>query len=463
MFQSINPFTEEKFSEIPALSHQELEAKLNLSHQVFADWSNRHLKERLTFVRSLAGSMDKKKEKLASLITTEMGKPLRQSLSEIEKCLWFCEYIIEQAPFILADKVKLPCAPEKSYVMHQALGVILGIMPWNFPFWQVFRFALPTIIGGNTVLVKHAPNVMLCAIELENLFIKAGFPLGTYQNIPISAEQTEKVITSRYLKGVSLTGSVEAGRAVAALSGQHLKKSLLELGGSDPYLVLDSADLELAAKECVLSRMNNGGQSCIAAKRFIVTKKNEEAFISLVKGEMNTYKMGDPGLKETHLGPLARKDLRDRLDSQVNYLIDKGATLLLGGQVPDRRGYFYPPTILKSSAFSVVSSFEEELFGPVAFVVVVSSEEEAVETANASPYGLGAAIFSRDIVKAEKLAREKIQVGSCVVNQALHSHPALPFGGIKDSGYGRELSAWGFYEFVNVKTIQVADPNLKDG
>ncbi len=456
MFQSINPFTEEPFSEIPPLSHEEWEEKLNLANQVFSVWRARSLKERRALVQKLAELMDKEKDRLAALITREMGKPVRQSLSEIKKCIWLCEYAVEQAPSVLADRVELPYAPEKSYVTYQPLGVVLGIMPWNFPFWQVFRFALPTLLSGNTVLVKHAPNVMLCAIELEKLFLAADFPFGAYQNIPITVEQTGQLMASPYLKGVSLTGSVEAGRAVATLSGQHLKKSLLELGGSDPYLILDSADLELAAKECVLSRMNNGGQSCIAAKRFIVTEKNEEEFISLVKREMSTYKIGDPGLMETSLGPLARKDLRKRLHSQVSHLVDKGAKLLLGGRLPDRQGYFYPPTILKSTASSAVSSFEEELFGPVAFVIVVSNEEEAIETANASPYGLGAAVFSRDIAQAEKLAREKLQVGSCVVNQALHSHPALPFGGIKDSGYGRELSSWGFYEFVNVKTIQVS-------
>ena len=457
MFQSINPFTEEPFNEIPPLSHNEWEARLDISNQVFSTWSDHSLKERLVLVQKLAELMDREKKELAALITKEMGKPIKQSLSEIEKCIWFCEYAVERAPFVLADKVKLPLAPKEAYVTHQPLGVILGIMPWNFPFWQVFRFALPTLLSGNTVLVKHAPNVMLCAIELEKLFLKVGFPSGAYQNIPITVEQTEKLIASSYLKGVSLTGSVEAGRAVAALSGRHLKKSLLELGGSDPYLILDSADLDLAAKECVLSRMNNAGQSCIAAKRFIVTKKNEEEFVSLVKREMSNYKIGDPGLAETNLGPLARKDLRDHLQSQVSHLVDKGAELLLGGQLPDRQGYFYPPTILKSAASSAVSSFEEELFGPVAFVIVVSNEEEAIETANASPYGLGAAIFSRDIARAEKLAREKLQAGSCVVNQALHSHPALPFGGVKDSGYGRELSTWGFYEFVNVKTIQITE------
>ena len=457
MFQSINPFTEEKLSEIPSLSYQELEEKLSLSNKVFADWSNKHLRERLYFVQNLIGILNREKQRLAALITKEMGKPIKQSVAEIEKCFWLCEYVEAQAPVFLVDKVKLPFAPKNAYVTYQALGMILGIMPWNFPFWQVFRFVLPTVLSGNTVLVKHAPNVMLCAIELEKLFIEAGFPVGLYQNLPISIEQTAKVITDCRLNGVSLTGSVKAGRTVAALSGQYLKKSLLELGGSDPYLVLDSANLKLASKECVMSRMNNNGQSCIAAKRFIVTKKNVEEFISLIKEEMDIYKIGNPALMETNLGPLACKDLRDHLHGQVNRLIDRGAQLLLGGQLSDRQGYFYPPTVLRSSASSAISAFEEELFGPVAFVITVSSEDEAIEVANASPYGLGAAIFSQDIAKAETIAREKLRVGSCVVNQALHSHPALPFGGVKDSGYGRELSSWGFYEFVNVKTVQISD------
>ena len=453
MFQSINPFTEEQFSEIAFLSDLELEEKLCFSSQVFTVWNSFHLDKKIVCVQNLIAILNQEKQELASLITKEMGKPLSQSVAEIEKCAQLCEYVATQAPFFLADKTHLPFAPKNSYIMYQALGVILGIMPWNFPFWQVFRFALPALLSGNTVLVKHAPNVMLCAIELETLFIKAGFPVGLYQNLPISLEQTTKVIKDSRLRGVSLTGSVKAGRSVAALAGEYLKKSLLELGGNDPYLILDSADLKLAAKECALSRMNNSGQSCIAAKRFIVTDKNADEFVALLTGEMKAYKMENPLLMETNFGPLARKNLRDHLHSQVNRLIYKGAEVLLGAQLPARRGYFYPPTVLRGSAASAVSSFEEELFGPVALVIIVSNEEEAVQIANHSSYGLGAAIFSRDIAKAEKLARDTMQTGSCVVNQALHSHPALPFGGIKDSGYGRELSACGFYEFVNIKTI----------
>ena len=454
MFQSINPFTEEKFSEVSPLSSPQMEEKLSLATQVFNTWSRTSLDNRITYVQNLISVLEKEKQNLAVLITKEMGKPIKQSIAEIEKCGILCEYVSKQAPFFLSDKTHIPSAPEKSYVIYQALGVILGIMPWNFPFWQVFRFALPTLLSGNAVLVKQAPNVMLCGIELEKLFVKAGFPVGLYQNLPISVEQTEKVIANSRVRGVSLTGSVKAGRAVSALAGQYLKKSVLELGGSDPYVILDSADLEQAAKECTLSRLNNGGQSCIAAKRLIVTKKNEEEFIFLLKKEMSNYKMDDPMLPDTRLGPLARRDLRDHLHKQVESLIEKGAKVLLGAQLPkDKQGYFYSPTVLHAVFDSEASSFTEELFGPVALVITVPSEEEALLVSNASPYGLGAAVFSKDESKAEEWARDKLQTGSCAVNQALHSHPALPFGGIKDSGYGRELSSWGFYEFVNIKTI----------
>ena len=453
MFQSINPFTEEIFHEVKSLLDQELENKLSCSIQSFSVWSRFSLSKRVACVQNLNLILNREKQNIAVLITKEMGKPIKQSIAEIEKCARLCEYTVEQVISVLADKKHLSFAPENSYITYQPLGPILGIMPWNFPFWQVFRFVLPTLLSGNTILIKQAPNVMLCGIELEKLFIEAGFPNEVYQNLPVSIEQSAKVIADHRVRGVSLTGSVSAGRAVASLAGRFLKKSLLELGGNDPYVILDSADLHLAAKECVLSRMNNSGQSCIAAKRFIVTDKNAEAFVSCIKEEMRVYEMGNPLLMETNLGPLARKDLRDRLHKQVNALIHVGAKVLMGGTVPARRGYFYPPTVLCCSVRSI-ADFDEELFGPVAFVITVSNEEEAIQAANNSSYGLGAAVFSQDMEKAEKLARDELQAGSCVVNQALHSHPALPFGGIKDSGYGRELSFCGFYEFVNIKTIQ---------
>ena len=452
-FYSVNPCTEEVFNEVAVLSDSEWEQKLCLSDQVFSSWEAKDLTDRITVVKNLIKILDQKKPELAALITKEMGKPIKQSLAELEKCIKFCEYAATQAPAFLADKKSLPFAPENSYVMYKPLGVILGIMPWNFPFWQVFRFAIPALLVGNSILVKPAPNVMLCGVELEKLFIKAGFPSGVYQNLSISVEQTEKMIINPRIKGLSLTGSVQAGRKVASLAGQYLKKSVLELGGSDPYVILDSADLKQAAKECVLSRMNNNGQSCIAAKRFIVTNKKAEEFSAFIIEEMSVYQMGDPFISENSLGPLARRDLRDHLHSQVNHLVDRGAKSLLGAKVPERKGWFYPPTVLSGSVSSGIDSFDEELFGPVALIIQVSDEEEAAKVANDSSYGLGSAVFSQDREKAEEWARNRLQAGSCAINQALHSHPALPFGGIKDSGYGRELSAWGFYEFVNIKTI----------
>jgi len=452
IFTSINPFTEKLVGKTIGFSDVDIENALSLSEKAFTSWSNYSLEKKTDIVQKLMVELDKNKNQLATLITKEMGKPIKQSIAEVEKCIKLCDYVIKQSPIALADKTNIPQAPSGSYVIYKPLGVIMGIMPWNFPFWQVFRFALPTLISGNTVLVKKAPNVMLCGVELEKLFIAAGFPIGVYQNLPISVEQVPLIIADDRVKGVSLTGSVEAGRSVATLAGKHLKKTLLELGGSDPYIVLDSADLKIASKECALSRMNNAGQSCIAAKRIIVTKKVEEEFIRLLIEEMRFYNMGDPLSINSHLGPLAREDLRNNLHSQVQALMKKKAQVLLGGKIPSRKGYFYPATVLKISA-DHVRSFDEELFGPVALVIVASHEEEALKIANDSSYGLGAVVFSQEEKKAKKWVHDLLQAGSGSVNKVLHSHPALPFGGIKNSGYGRELSFQGFYEFVNIKTI----------
>ena len=453
MFTSIDPFTEKQFRSCPFLTFEELENKLKFSVSASKIWAPLPLEKKIQFVENLKINLLQKKKELAQLITKEVGKPITQSLGEIEKCATLCDYVAEQAPQFLSDQKFFQNPEDQAYVTYQPLGTILGIMPWNFPFWQVLRFSLPALVGGNSVLVKQAPNVGLCGHELEKLFTE--FPKGCYQDIPISVEQVENIIEDSRIQGVSLTGSVKAGKAVAQLSGKHLKKLVLELGGSDPYIILDSADLKQAARECVKARMNNAGQSCIAAKRLIVTSKNAASFSSLIQEEMQKYKIGDPHLKETKLGPLARKDLRDELHNQVSYLVDQGAEVLCGAYIPPQKGYFYPPSVLRVKTPSPLTRFEGELFGPVALIFVVSSEEEALELANNSSYGLGAAVFSKDIKKAEKWARNLVQAGSCTVNGALHSHPALPFGGTKNSGYGRELSQWGFYEFVNIKTIRI--------
>ena len=455
MFLSINPFTEETITETMPFSDLELENVLDLSHQAFFNWKRENVKKRVSYVQKLGRVLEDQKQELSFLMTKEMGKLRSQSLAEIEKCINLCKYVVNVSSSVLADRRSLPFAPEGSYLTYQALGIVLGVMPWNFPVWQVLRFALPTLMSGNTVLVKHSPNVMGCAESLGKLFNQI-FPEGVYQNLPISIKQTEKILVDSRIKGVSLTGSVKAGRSIGALAGKYLKKSLLELGGSDPYLILDTVDLKLAAEQCVQSRMNNNGQSCIAAKRLIVTQKNQEHFISLIVEKMKRFNRGDPLLPETRLGPLARKDLRDTLHKQVRELIRKGAKLLLGGEINSKqRGWFYPPTVLSSlSSVTGVSLYEEELFGPVALIIIVSNEEEAVELANASSYGLGSAVFCSDLKKAKDIAH-RLEAGACAINRCLHSDPALPFGGVKNSGYGRELSDLGFYEFVNIKTIRL--------
>ena len=455
MFLSINPYTEEPLAETLALSDSEWDKKLALSAKSLSSWHPLPLHKKISLVQNLKASLLKNKTKLSTLITQEMGKPIRQSQAEVEKSTRLAEYMTYQAPLVLADQKNIPLAPKGSYITFQAMGIILGIMPWNFPIWQALRFALPTLLGGNVILLKPAPNVLLLSLQLEKLFLSAGFPSGVCQVLPISHEQTGKVIADRRVRGVSLTGSVKAGRAVASLAGKHLKKVVLELGGSDPYIIRDLADLKLSAQECVHARMNNSGQSCIAAKRLLVTRKNAKKFISFVKQELLLYnKAGDPMQENTKLGPLARRDLRENLHSQVKALIKKGAVCEMGGVMPQRKGWFYPPTLLHIQA-QELAYFEEELFGPVALVIVASKEEELLPLANHSPYGLGGAVFSQNKADAELWARDLVESGACAVNQALHSHPALPFGGVRDSGYGRELSTFGFYEFLNIKTITI--------
>ena len=454
MFYSINPFTEQIIKETKPLSDSDLKESIKISQNSFLEWKTTSLEERISFLSDLKSQMKAQKNQLALLVTTEMGKPLNQAKSEIEKCLSLCDYMEQTAPVALCTKKDMPLSPPGSYVLHQALGVILGIMPWNFPVWQVMRFAVPALLAGNAVVVKHAPQVMGVAGFLSRLFQKA-FKNKVYQNLPLSLKQTHEVIAHPVIQGVSLTGSVGAGKAIACQAGRYLKKTLLELGGSDPYIVLDDADLKKAAHQCVLSRMNNNGQSCIAAKRFIVTQKNQKTFTDLVLKEMNSFRMGDPLKPETSLGPLARKDLRDTLDRQVKNLKKQGAECLMGGEKLKQTGWFYPPTVLRSDKESVLKH-EEELFGPTALILEVKNEEEALKWANTSPYGLGAAVFSQSKDKAHRVALQ-LQTGACAINQCLHSHPALPFGGVKNSGYGRELSLQGFYEFVNIKTIRDDD------
>lgn len=382
-----------------------------------------------------------------------MGKPLKQGIAEIEKCASVCDYYAENAQkFLQQETVKTDAS--KSYISFQPLGVILAVMPWNFPFWQVFRFLAPALMAGNCGVLKHASNVPGCAIAIEDIIKEAGFPTHVFQTLLIESSAVSRVIENPFIKAVTLTGSIPAGQKVAQKAASLLKKTVLELGGSDAYLILEDADLELTAETCVNSRLINSGQSCIAAKRFIVLKEIEENFIRLFKEKMAAKVMGDPLDEKTQIGPQARVDLRDQLHEQVLKSISQGAKCILGGKIPEGNHAFYPPTIL-TNVKKGMPAYDEELFGPVASIISAEDEKEAIFIANDTVFGLGAAVFSTDIARAENIAEKKIQAGSCFVNALVKSDPRLPFGGINQSGYGRELSPYGIKEFVNIKTVYV--------
>jgi succinate-semialdehyde dehydrogenase/glutarate-semialdehyde dehydrogenase len=383
----------------------------------------------------------------------EMGKPVRDGRSEIEKCAWVCDHYAKEAESILSPEI-IATDAGKSYVTFQPLGVVLAVMPWNYPFWQVFRFAAPALMAGNAGILKHSANVPGCALAIEDVFRQAGFPESIFQTLMIGGDRVEKVIENPLVKAVTLTGSKPAGQAVAATAGRMLKKSVLELGGSDPYIILEDADLEAAAAACAASRLLNSGQSCIAAKRFVVVEAVRHSFEALLVDQMRAKKMGDPMMESVEIGPQARFDLRDDLHRQVRQSVEKGARCLLGGKLPDGPGAFYPPTVL-TDVHKGMPAYDEETFGPVAAVIGVKDEKEAIQVANDTVFGLGAAVFTRDIARGETIAATALDAGNCFVNAFVKSDPRLPFGGIKESGYGRELSHYGIKEFVNIKTVYI--------
>jgi len=376
-----------------------------------------------------------------------------QGEAEIEKCAMVCEHYAKYSVTYLQSRM-IQTEMIKSYVTYQPLGVILAIMPWNFPFWQVFRFSAPNIMAGNAALLKHAPISTGTALMIEKLFVEAGFVKNLFRSLIISDHNTSKVIANSKVIAVTLTGSPRAGRIVGAEAAKELKKSVLELGGNDAYIILDDADLDKAADACIVSRMNNAGQVCIAAKRLIVVKPVHKTFLELIQKKLFSYKMGNPLSRDTTLGPLSRMDIRDKVHEQVTKSIEKGAELIIGGTIPPGKGFYYPPTIL-NNVNREMPAYHEEIFGPVFSIINADNEEEAIAIANDSMYGLAAAIFTRDIKKGEKIAVEKIQAGTCAINTFVSSDPRLPFGGIKGSGYGRELSAEGIQSFVNIKTITI--------
>ncbi len=452
-FQSVNPATGEVLETFEETAPDALTGILERADVASRDWRRRPVTERAERLRAAGRVLRERKEAYARTMALEMGKPLAQGAGEAEKCAWVCDYYAEQGPALLADEPR-PSDASRSYIRFEALGPVLAIMPWNFPFWQVFRFAAPALVAGNAGILKHAPNVPRCAVEIEEVFRDAGFPDGLFRAVFLSNEGAGSAIADGRVRAVTLTGSDRAGSQVAEQAGRHLKKTVLELGGSDPFIVLDDADLERAARTAAEARLINSGQSCIAAKRFIVVERVADQFLERFTTEMRARKVGDPLDATTHVGPQARLDLRENLHRQVQESVQRGAQAILGGELPRGRGAFYPPTVLVAVEPGM-PAFDQETFGPVAAVIRAKDEANAIRIANASSYGLGAAVWTRDAQRGERVARE-IEAGSVFVNGLVKSDPRLPFGGVKRSGYGRELSVEGLREFVNVKTVWVA-------
>ncbi|RAV97889.1 NAD-dependent succinate-semialdehyde dehydrogenase [Pseudochryseolinea flava] len=449
MFKSVHPFDQSIVAQYDVLSAAELDKCLETSASAYRHWRKTSFEHRRELILTVAGLLRKNKEKYARLMTLEMGKLLSESTIELEKTIRGCEYYAHHAEDFLRDEI-IYTEATKSFVTYQPTGAILGIMPWNFPFWQVFRFALPALMAGNVALLKHAPNVTGCALAIAALFKEAGFPDGVLQSLVIDVDLVERIIASPVVQGVALTGSEYAGSQVASLAGKHIKKSVLELGGSDPFIILSDANLDKTVKVAVQSRMQNAGQSCIAAKRFIVLESIREEFMEKFERGIRALKQGDPFQEGITTGPMARIDLAEKLEQQLQKCIDAGAKLIVGGT---RSGCNFTPTLL-DNVKQGMPAFEEEIFGPVASVVTVKTIEEAIDVANASRYGLGASVWTEDLKKGEQVAR-LIESGSVFVNSLMRSDARLPFGGIKKSGYGRELSLAGIREFVNTKTISL--------
>jgi succinate-semialdehyde dehydrogenase/glutarate-semialdehyde dehydrogenase len=459
MIITVNPATEEPIAEYHTMTSGEIREAITLSYWDYISWRDRTLSERSALMKRLAKLLRLEKDQHAALMSREMGKPLSQALAEVEKSAWVCDYYADHAASFLKPEKRDLGDGLLGVVKFEPIGLVLGIMPWNFPFWQVFRFAAPAIMAGNGVMVKHAPNVTGSAIAIEQLFRDAGFPAHLYSAVHIALEEvdilTGFMIDHPAIQGVSLTGSTAAGRAVAAKAGKALKTSVLELGGSDPYIVLDDADIPQAVNLCAAARLLNSGQSCIAAKRFIVHSHVFEQFERLLLERMQSAVMGDPFDPAVEIGPLARHDLREQLHNQVTRSVADGARLLCGGKIPEGKGFFYPPTVL-SGVHKWMEVYSEETFGPVATLIQAKDDSEAVLIANDTPYGLGSAVFSGNTERALTIA-DQLEAGCCFINSMVKSDPRLPFGGVKQSGYGRELSSYGIHEFVNIKSLCFKD------
>ena len=449
---SINPATGETIGTYPRINITEAKEELIKVKQAFDSWKKTSFEERAKLMNKFADILDADKEKLAQLATAEMGKTIAQARKEIEKCALVTRYYADHAEYLLKDET-VKTEASKSYVTFQPMGAVLAVMPWNFPFYQVIRFAAPALMAGNVGVLKHASNVQGCAFAIEEAFIKAGFPKGVFVNLNINAEHVKDIIEDKTIVAVTLTGSEPAGRSVAAIAGQNLKKTVLELGGSDAYIILDDADLEVATDLATLGRLQNNGQTCIAAKRFVVLESIYDTFLALYTTKMKAAKMGEPTDESTYYGPLARVNLRDELHKQVEKSISQGARLVLGGTIPEGNGAYYPATIL-AEVTPGMEAFDNELFGPVASVIKAKDENHAIALANNSAFGLGSGVITTNTERGEKIALQ-LEAGNSFVNKLVVSDPRMPFGGIKNSGFGRELSGYGIREFVNIKSIWI--------
>ncbi|KYG73217.1 NAD-dependent succinate-semialdehyde dehydrogenase [Roseivirga echinicomitans] len=450
--QSVNPSNNQLIEVFEPHSDDYVQAAIERANLQFSSWKEESFEHKADLFNKLATVLEERKESLADIMTLEMGKLRVEGIAEVEKCALVCRYYADNAEKFLKDEL-LKSDHSKAFISYHPLGTILAVMPWNFPLWQVFRFAAPTLMAGNVGLLKHASNVQMCAQAIEDAFIEAGFPNGAFQNLRIGSSKVEAIIHDDSIKAVTLTGSEGAGSTVASVAGSKIKKSVLELGGSDPFIVLDNADMDFTVRAAVKARMRNCGQSCIAAKRFIVVERVYDEFADKFKSFLQAMRLGDPSDILTSCGPMASEALANELLKQVEESVAKGAKVLLGGKRSEREGAYFEPTIL-ANLKPGMPAYEDELFGPVASLFKVKNEEEAIALANASKFGLGASIWTKDLVRGEMIAR-KIESGAVFVNHMVSSDPRLPFGGIKTSGYGRELSHLGIREFMNTKTIAI--------
>ncbi len=450
--QTINPANGKIVQTFEQYNSDRVSEIIDLTHAAFLNWRNVAFSAKKGFMNNAATILREKKNEFGKILTLEMGKPISQAIAEVEKCALVCDYYADNAENILSEEIIATDASE-SFVRFDPIGIVLAVMPWNFPFWQVFRFAAPALMAGNVCLLKHASNVPMNALAIEEIFIQAGFPKNIFRTLLIGSPAVEGVINHPKVKAATLTGSEPAGKKVAESCGKGLKKTVLELGGSDPFIVLEDADIDAAVKTAITARLINNGQSCIAAKRFIVVEKVYDEFEKKFVEMMNNVKVGDPMNSETELGPIAREDLLCELEDQVKRSVQSGAKILCGGKRIDREGFYFEATIL-ANVLPGTPAYEEEIFGPVATLIKAADEDDAIRIANDSPFGLGASLWTSNIEKAKKLAA-RIESGSAFINGMVKSDPRLPFGGIKNSGYGRELSHYGIKEFVNIKTVWI--------